>query len=421
MVSESPNEPLWSMLNNKGVRVGIVNVPTTGPALDVNGFIISDGGGGLGSIGDIPANMYHPRGIEAILRKHNYIFDIRPPGGCKTVSQLIRKITDAEVTQKNTFIELTSKEKPGFGFYCFRMTTTIQYLARYEIDRCMDGINKAKENRIEFKTENTIQENLVSHYKMLDESINEMFDSINLKHYLFIGDHSTALYKKDLNLDVWLENHNLLQVMNQYERFFNRLGNYLSKRLFKLTNYTSNKKSARKPMTRFKPSKTQAFGTFYDIGNFAGVFINDSKRFVDPICSETEVEILVNDICSKFNADPLTQSHNLYAKPFQKLYKNSRFSHLFPDIQITKPDTTYSSGRYWEFISDNPNLTPLEDEIEDIKYPYTGIKGSDPLFKYSKGLENYIQTDDPNDLTLVYKIIDRYFSWNTLYDKRTGL
>ncbi|MEW8682060.1 MAG: hypothetical protein AB2536_09155 [Candidatus Thiodiazotropha endolucinida] len=421
MVSESPNEPLWSMLNNKGVRVGIVNVPTTGPAPDVNGFIISGGGGGLGSIGDIPANMYHPRGIEAILRKHNYIFDIRPPGGCKTVSEFIRKITDAEVTQKNTFIELTSKEKPGFGFYCFRMTTSIQYLARYEIDRCMDGINKAKENRIEFKTENTIQENLISHYKMLDESIKEMFDSLNPKHYLFIGDHSTALYKKDLNLDVWLESHNLLQVMNQYERFFNRLGNYLSKRLFKLTNYTSNKKSVRKPMTRFKPSKTQAFGTFYDIGNFAGVFINDSKRFGGPICSETEVEILVNDICSKFNADPLTQSHHLYAKPFQKLYENSRFSYLLPDIQITKPDTTYSSGRYWEFISDNPNLTPLEDEIEDKKYPYTGIKGSDPLFIYSKGLENYIQTDDPNDLTLVYKIIDRYFSLNTLHDKRTGL
>ncbi|MCG7878265.1 MAG: hypothetical protein JAY75_23645 [Candidatus Thiodiazotropha taylori] len=101
MVSESPNVPLWSMLNNKGVRVGIVNVPTTGPAPDVNGFIISGGGGGLGSIGDIPAIMYHPHGIEAKLRKHNYILDIRPPGGCKTVSEFIRKITDAEVTQKN--------------------------------------------------------------------------------------------------------------------------------------------------------------------------------------------------------------------------------------------------------------------------------------------------------------------------------
>ncbi|MCG7878264.1 MAG: hypothetical protein N0C90_18315 [Candidatus Thiodiazotropha endolucinida] len=274
----------------------------------------------------------------------------------------------------------------------------------------MNGINKDKENRIEFKSENTIQENLVNHYKMLDESIKEMFDSLNPKHYLFIGDHSAALNKKYLNLDVWFESHNLLQVMNKYERFFNRLGNNLSKRLFKLTNYTSNKKSVRKPMTRFKPSKTQAFGTFFDMGNFAGVFINDSKRFGGPIYSEAEVEILVNDIISKFNADPLTQSHHLYAKPVQKLYKNSRFSHLLPDILITKPDTTYSSGGYWEFVSDNPNLTPLEDEIGNKKYLYTGIKGSDPLFIYSKGLEKCIQTDAPNDLTLVYKIIDRYFS-----------
>ncbi|WP_346992889.1 hypothetical protein [Alteromonas gracilis] len=40
MVNESPSKPLWEVLNESGASVGIVNVPTTGPVDEVNGFFI---------------------------------------------------------------------------------------------------------------------------------------------------------------------------------------------------------------------------------------------------------------------------------------------------------------------------------------------------------------------------------------------
>jgi len=416
MESSSPNPPLWTMLNDQGCSVGIINVPTTGPAAEVDGFLISGGGGGLSSIGGVPKGMFYPESIEESLIKNKYIFDIRLSKKETTISQFIKKIADAETTQKQTFLELANKHQPDFGFFCIRMITEVQYLTRYEIKRCIEGINSAKENNKPFVPENTVQETLMDYYQQVDDHIKEVFESIQPQEFLFISDHSTALFNHDLNLDVWLANNQFLTEISPLEKLYQRF--YRSWKLTRFLNKLGikrafqkkfEKRPTREMITQFKPTKTKAFGTFFDSGNFAGIFINDAKRFAGPVADSEDVDKLVDEICTKFNADNETQKHNLQAVPYRRRFKESKFFDLMPDIQIEKPDTTYCSGRNWAFISENPNLKPFEDKLEGVSYPHTGLKGTDPLFVYSKNLESCIDKNDSNDLRMAYRLISRFF------------
>jgi predicted AlkP superfamily phosphohydrolase/phosphomutase len=414
MVSASSSTPLWERLNELGVSVGLLNIPTTGPADQVNGFIVAGGGGGLKAGGPIPAGMVYPENFESVLKKNNYIFDIRLPGGTHTASEFLKKITAAEENQKNTFIELAKKVRPKFGFHCFRMTTEIQYLARYEIELLAENIKKSREKSIEFRPAKEIQKFLINHFKQLDNHIRNIFEELKPESYIFIGDHSTALFKHEGNIDVWLAREGYLSRMSKKRLFMSRASNFLkkkSKSFLRSTNLTekSRKMAFRNPITRFSKSKTSAFGTFYEIGNFAGIFINDKERFGGPVKSEVTAKQLVNDICSKLNSDPTAISYGLKANPYRENFQNSAFQKFMPDIKIDKSDTIYFSGRRWEFIVNNPNLKPLDESLSEIRYPHSGVKGRDPLFVYSKNLENLFSDNDPNDLRVAYRLICRFF------------
>ena len=212
-----------------------------------------------------------------------------------------------------------------------------------------------------------------------------------------------------------MADNQFLSEIGGFEKLYQRL--YRSWKLTKFLNKLGIKRKfqkkfearpTREMITQFKPSETKAFGTFFDSGNFAGIFINDSKRFSGPV-NQQDIDKMVDEICSKFNADSETQMHNLKAVPYRNQYKSSKFFELMPDIQILKPDTTYCSGRNWSFISENPNLKPFKDTLEGVLYPHTGLKGTDPLFVYSKNLETCIDNNDPSDLRMAYQLIRRFF------------
>jgi len=414
MVSASSSAPLWEKLNELGVSVGLLNIPTTGPAGQVNGFIVAGCGGGLKAGGPVPAGMVYPENIDAVLDRNKYIFDIRLPGGASTVSGFFEKIAEAEANQKNTFIELAKTANPDFGFHCFRITTEVQYLSRYEIELCAVQIQKCREINVDFQPANAVQKNLLNYYKMLDRHIEDIFKKLKPESYIFISDHSTALFEHEGNLDLWLEREGYLIRLNKVEIFLLRVSNFLKRKLKSLLVSLKLAKKPKKvafrnPITRFSKSKTQAFGTFYDMGNFAGIFINDRIRFGGPVKNDDFVKKLVRDICSKLNADPVARSYGLRARPYRDNFQNSAYQKFMPDIKIDKPDTIYFSSRRWKFIVDNPNLKPLEENLFGIRYPYSGIKGRDPLFVYSKNLEKLFADNDPNDLRVAYRLICRFF------------
>jgi predicted AlkP superfamily phosphohydrolase/phosphomutase len=415
MVHASPSKPLWELLNEKGASVGIVNVPTTGPVDKVNGFFIAGGGGGIKAKGGLPPGMFYPDKCRETLKRNDYVFDIRLPGEAKTISEFIQKISTAEKGQKNAFVELSLSEKPDFGFHCFRITTEIQYLCRYEIDRCIKGLKNSIDIKQDFKPESTVQESIISHYVKLDQYIEDIFTKLQPENFLFIGDHSTSLFTHEGNLDVWLESAGYLQVTGKYRLLMDKVRRFVNKKLAFLLHKNEKIKQPkkgliRKPITKFHASKTKAFGTFYDTGNFAGIFVNDSERFSGAVKTEQEINTLVDKICDSFNSDKQNQDYKLNAQPYKRNFKGAKFSHLMPDIKINKPDTIYFSSRRWEYITKNPYMAPIDEPILGKKYPYTGAKGSDPLFVYSEALDKYIESTDPNDLRLAYRMIDRFFS-----------
>ena len=415
MVKASSSKPLWKILNEKNVSVGIVNVPTTGPVDEVNGFFVAGGGGGLKAKGGLPDNMFFPDECREVLTNTNYVFDIRLPGKAETISEFIQNISEAEGGQKDAFVELAVLKKPEFGFHCFRITTEIQYLCRFEINRCIEGLREASAAGVPFEPESTVQQSVIEHYQKLDKYIEDIFTKVKPKDFLFVGDHSTSLFTHEGNLDVWLKNKGYLKVASKETIFIKKLKNFAKKKLSSLlsSNATVNepkKGLIRKPITQFNTDKTKAFGTFYDTGNFAGIFINDVQRFGGPVKTEEEVDSLVDQICNAFNSEQQNQDYELCAEPYKRNFRGAKFANLMPDIKICKPDTIYFSSRRWEYIVPNPYLKPIDEPILDKKYPYTGAKGSDPLFVYSASLDDCIEDSDPNDLRLAYKMIDRFFS-----------
>lgn len=412
MVACSHNEPLWKRLNRAGTSVGLMNIPTTGPADQVDGFLVAGGGGGLKADGDIPPTMVYPPGCKPALEKHDYVFDVRLPGGETTVSGFLEKIRQAENAQKDTFIELAQKEQPEFGFHCFRITTEVQYLARFEIDRAAEALRKAGNHGGDFEPDSPTQKKVVEHYINLDNSIRELFEALKPENYIFVGDHSTALLRHEGNVDVWLEQAGYLNRMSPAERKARgaliRLRNKANRMAVK---YLGRKAPplVRRPLTKFSPGRTRAFGTFYDTGNFAGIFINDRSRFGGPVSDGQDHEKLVDEICQNFNSTPEARDYQLEARPYRRNYPGTRFQKLMPDIRIHKPDSIYFSSRHWAFIRNNQNLKPLDENLSGIRYPHTGAKGHDPLFVFSPGLETCLREDDPDDLRVVYHMICRHF------------
>ncbi|WP_338518267.1 hypothetical protein [Alteromonas gracilis] len=358
--------------------------------------------------------MFYPEKYEKVLERNEYVFDVRLPGGTKTVSEFIKKITAAEECQKNTFIELSLAEKPHFGFHCFRITTEIQYLCRYEINRCMEGLKKAKQEGVDFLPTTTVQESIIRHYQKLDQHIEDIFKALAPKNFLFIGDHSTSSFEYEGNADVWLANNGYLNKEGMYKAFKRRLTKFLSNKFgvnIANTAKTPAKKGLiRRPITRFDADTTKAFGTFYDTGNFAGIFINDEARFGGAINSENEINELVDKICQEFNSDETNIKYQISAEPYKRNFLNTKFCELMPDIKLQKPDNIYFSSRRWEYLIENPYMKPIDEPIEGKKYPFTGAKGSDPLFVYSTELDKFIHSEDPNDLRMTYRLIKRYFS-----------
>ncbi len=412
MVENSDNLPIWKRINDLGASVGMMNVPTTGPADNVEGFIVAGGGGGISSSGSVPEGMIYPPDCASTLERMNYVFDVRLPGGTKTAPDFFSKITQSENIQKNTFLELNKKYDADFGFHCFRITTEVQYLARYDIELCMQAIKECKEKGVDFTPKTESQKMMLAHYQSLDENIRDLFETLKPENYILVSDHATALLEHEGNLDVWLHKNGYLNLSSEASFFMSRVVNYVKRRVREflgMPSFPGGVSLVRRPITRIARKRTKAFGTFYDTGNFAGIFVNDESRFGGPIKGDAEIKKMVDKICEDFNSDAEVKKYRMKAEPYRSMFCGARFQNLMPDIRIRKPDSIYFSSRRWSFIVENPNLDVLKGDLEGIRYPHSGAKGSNPLFVYNKELDSYVDDNDPDDLTSVYKLVVRYF------------
>lgn len=98
------------------------------------------------------------------------------------------------------------------------------------------------------------------------------------------------------------------------------------------------------------------------------------------------------------------------AYPHRQFHLNSRFSDYLPDIWIDAPDEYYFTGLNSEFIIKNPWYKRVENLRHIPSSMFTGTKGRNPLLILNDNLFELQNKSDEKDLTIIYKIVERYFN-----------
>lgn len=377
--------PLWELLVQRGGRLGIMNWPTTGPASEISGFFVAGAGGGSGKSGaaETPSEAVYPKNILPILNELDYIFDTRfRASGIKDFTTLMKRLSLMQSNRTESFIELSEKFDIETGMICFRASTIVQYLAMADIEAIIEGKGLTKQ-----------QEKIQKFYRNLDKHLSKLFDELNADEFLIVSDHGSEPRKGTINLNQFL-------VEKEYLSFESPLMKFPKKVLNKLYGIAGKKPKYGLPI---KCDKTKAFTGRY----ISGMYINDVNRFQGPV-KEDEIDGIVNEIVEVFNAYPQAQKHKLKARPYRRNFKESFKYDLLPDIWVDGPDSLFFEAK-GKFVEENHEYGPLGEPLEHVtRDQYTGTKGRHPLFVCSKGLSEHIQEEDDRNLTLAYKVIERY-------------
>lgn len=379
--------PLWTILNKRDQKVGLMNFPTTAPLpKNLDGFMITGAGGGISQkgIGSAPMQACYPQKTKDIIDDGGYIFDIRfVASGIKTMSGLIENLIKMHTKRVDNFIKLLQKYPVDIGGVAFMSTTRIQYLAMYEIEKYISdqGYNSDVI---------TLVKNL---YKSLDNNLKRLFNEVSPDEFLIVSDHGSAPRKGTINLNQFLEEKEYLSYETPFVKFPKKAINKL------------NRMAGKKPIygLPLKRDKTKAFTGRY----ISGMYVNDVKRFRGPV-KDDEIDSIVNKIVEAFNAYPKAQKHELKARPYRRNFKGSFKYDLLPDIWVDRPDSLFFEAN-GEFVEENHEYGPLGESLEHVtRDQYTGTKGRHPLFICSPGLSEQVQEKDERNLTLAYKVIERY-------------
>lgn len=388
--------PLWDMLKSRHKSIGMMNVPTTRPAPQIEGFVVSGGGGGVDKIDGIPEDYILPKDIEAVLIENNYVFDLRiHASGITDFFELMDRFDDIVRARSAAYIALARRFRPDFGFLCFRITTGIQYLARSEIE----AIQKDGEPR------NEIGKRIWQHYQVLDNAIEAVFESITPDRYLLAGDHGTAPFLSSVNLDSFLYEHGWLTRSGASTSVVKNLLKSVKDLVPYSIRSNLRKKAARMihvTLGRFDIGTTEAFGVY----RVPGIYINDSRRFGGPVKEDDELDELVETICAAFNSDARCKGHQMQAVPYRRDYKGAFYYDGLPDIRIKAQDTTLFTTN-GSFIERNKNYGLISAKLSNLR---TGLFGRHPICCVDRETASLRRENDPDDLRLVYRFIERIYS-----------
>lgn len=391
-------KPLWQALNERGYKVGIMNVPTTFPAPEVNGFLISGGGGGGPISQDVTTEQCYPASLAARLQGMGYILDERRPTllsekGLYEPVDFFARLSEKNEKRTQAFMELAVDYAIDFGFIVYRSSTvTTETMLISELEKLETNSGEVNGSYIE-------QSEVF--YRHLDEQIKLLVEAYGEAEVLLVSDHSMVTNRYSVNANAFLTEtgyqvtdkgrRGLFDVIKSYKH----LAPYWLKEKIK-----ENKKikNAYQSMLPFKAKQSKAFSQSFSSGQH-GIYINDDKRFGGPV-SQHEVRVLASDIVAKFNAHALAQQHGIVAKV--KPESSSPVAYRFPDIVLDCPDGYFTNNKYKDFIvkTDIPSeALDLRDVKKGVR---TVVKGHTPL---AVNIKDMWAHDEGNDLTVIYKHI----------------
>lgn len=377
---------IWELAEKKNLKVGIMNVPTTYPAPKVNGFFVSGAGGGLYSVKGIPREMCDSEKTLDILKKKEYIIDLRfKPSGIEDIDILFKKLEEMLLKRTESFIDLSKKENPELAFLVFRAPSVIFYLAMSEIEY---KYNKIWNNKMEH------------FFELFDDNLKKIFNELNPENFIITADHGMVSQKYHANYNVFLQKYGYLK---KNIRIMDYAWYFIKKILIPILNLLGFHYFETSP-GKINWEKTKVFGDWYS----NGLYINDKKRFNGSVLEES-INKTVEKVCQDLNNCPEARKYNLKAFSYREKYKEYKFYDWLPDIWIDTPDEIFNFGQNKNFINKNPWFGKIRNLKHIPSSMFTGIKGRRPICIMNENLARLIENNDARDLTLIYKITDRFF------------
>jgi predicted AlkP superfamily phosphohydrolase/phosphomutase len=392
MLSNPEVTPLWRVALDSGYRVGFMNVPTTYPAPDVDGFFVSGAGGGLNKVDGIPDAMVKPASAKDVLARHGYVIDYRfGSEPIRDMDLLFDRVNGMMTRRTAAFVDLCRLHEIDMGFVAYRATTVVQYMAMSELTGLMNCGN----------TPTPIWGGkLRQHYRLVDDALRELFDNLRPDHWLIVSDHGSSPYLHHGNLDVFLIRNGYMQPAAWGRRTILRL---LRSSLRERT--LDPDKLGRHVPLRGRREGASAFGNWY----LPGIYANDEERFGGPV-AQADIAPLVDEICARFNAGCDALRYGMCARPYRRLYEGAPFYDDLADIWVDAPDTIFFDGSGRRVISENDDFAPLPNLDTVRGGMHSGQKRRRPLFLSDKGLAELVLVDDPTDLRLVHRVAERVLS-----------
>lgn len=389
--------PFWQVLNERGYKTGIMNVPTTYPAPHVDGFFVSGGGGGGGVSQDVAAEQCYPSHIRSFLHDTGYILDERLESllfvkGLYEPDLFFERLDEMNQKRTAAFMELARKQDIDLGFIVYRSTMTAETLVLPELDREKTG--KTNIN-------NSFLDAVKKFYRKLDEYIHKLVEAFPEAEVILVSDHGTVPRRWSVNLNAFLHETGYQKISlsrRKSYQFVTYFRHWIPVSVRKRLKGNPRIKTAYHSMTTFDPLHSLAFNNTRR-NAIHGIYINDKRRFGGPV-SESDMEALEEQILQDFNCHPDVLKHGLSArKPFKP---EGKYSVYYPDIIVDMPEGYAPSNDEAAFIK----RYSFPDRPIDL-YALKGdekwcVKGHYPLAVSKDKTWRAYPTSEKNDLRVVY-------------------
>lgn len=409
MLSNEDVLPIWDLTAKAGHKLGIMNVPTTGPAPSVDGFLVAGGGGGVDKVDGLSGDLFHPADARAILEENDYIVDLRLTSeGIKSFDELVDRLNAIVQKRAKSYIDLVKRYKTEVGFLCFRVSTVLQYLGMSEIQAIISMRSMPEMASADTSADpqySKVQQRIIEHFRVLDQAIESVFQALKPENYIITSDHGAVPYLHHINVDAFLVETGYQIRPKSSLSLRSLIRKWIVARLspsLKAKLVAKAPTSVKSMGVRFDPKRTRAFSNYY----MAGIYINDSRRFKGVVHEGDELDALVDEICEAITQHPVSREYGISGVPYRRNFPNTKYNDFLPDIRLERPDTTFAvnDGPY---VSVNERYGPLTEDLSEATDMHTGQKGRHPLFIFNKEMSKH---DDIgcNDLTAVYSMLRRY-------------
>jgi predicted AlkP superfamily phosphohydrolase/phosphomutase len=192
-----PGPSLWRWLGQNKRTVGVMNVPMTYPAEQVNGFLIS----GLGTPDYVP--FASPLDLSERLTDQGYRVNNRFFFDLRRQDEWLQDISEMTNLRGQTAVRLLAEERPEFFMVVFRNTDEICHFYWHHMDETHPVHDPHAPDR--YKTA------IRDLYQLTDEWIGQLLKTAGAEtNIVVMSDHGAGPLYQDVFLNEWLWQQNLL-------------------------------------------------------------------------------------------------------------------------------------------------------------------------------------------------------------------